>query len=120
MLFRIDRRSSVPLFEQIVSQLRLAIAEGELRLGERLPSAGELANALGMNGHTVLHAYQVLRDEGVIELRRGRGAVVIREIRMDEHDVRAELANLAAAAKQAGLSTESAVELLRAAMETEG
>ena len=57
--------------------MRRAIADGTLQPKERLPSAKEVAAALGINMHTVLRAYQLLRDEGLIELRKGRGAVVL-------------------------------------------
>ncbi|GAA2715185.1 MULTISPECIES: GntR family transcriptional regulator [Streptomyces] len=76
MLFRIDPDSSVPLGEQIAGSVRAAIADGAVRAGERLPSARELAGSLGVNMHTVLRGYQQLREEGLLELRRGRGAVV--------------------------------------------
>ncbi|WP_022873917.1 GntR family transcriptional regulator [Nesterenkonia alba] len=76
MLLRIEPSSSLPIFEQLAAQLRLAVINGEVRDGERLPAAQELAESLEVNKHTVLHAYQLLRDEGLVELRRGRGAVV--------------------------------------------
>jgi len=76
MLFRVDISSGQPLFEQLASQVRLAVLSGDLPNGERLPSAREVAESLQVNQHTVLHAYQSLRDEGLIDLRRGRGAVV--------------------------------------------
>lgn len=77
MLFRIDPGSSVPLGEQIAAAARGALADGTLAAGERLPAARVLADSLGVNVHTVLRGYQRLREEGLIELRRGRGAVVV-------------------------------------------
>ena len=75
MLWRVNPSSPAPLFEQVAASVRRAIADGGLQPKERLPSAKEVAAALGINMHTVLRAYQLLRDEGLIELRKGRGAV---------------------------------------------
>lgn len=77
MLWRVVPTDPQPLYEQIAGVVRRAIGEHTLAPGDRLPSAKELAASLEVNLHTVLKAYQTLRDEGLIELRRGRGAVVV-------------------------------------------
>lgn len=76
MLLKIDAASERPIYEQIADGVRRAVARGEILSGEKLPPASEVAIGLDVNKHTVLHAYQVLRDEGLVDLRRGRGAVV--------------------------------------------
>jgi DNA-binding transcriptional regulator YhcF (GntR family) len=76
MLWTIDAASRQPLHEQIAGSVRRAIAQGELVVGERLPPAAELAEALAVDRNTVLVAYRELRDHGVLEFRRGRGARV--------------------------------------------
>lgn len=76
MLIRIDPTSAVPLFDQLAGSIRASTIAGALTAGERLPSARELAASLDINVHTVLRAYQLLRAEGIIDLRPGRGAIV--------------------------------------------
>jgi len=76
MLIRIDAASERAIYAQIADSVRASIAAGRVRSGETLPPARVLAQGLDVNQHTVLHAYQLLRDEGLIDLRRGRGAVV--------------------------------------------
>lgn len=76
MLIRIDPVKDRPIYAQIADSVRASVSNGRLKPGERLPAAGEIADGLGVNKHTVLHAYQLLRDEGIVDLRRGRGAVV--------------------------------------------
>jgi GntR family transcriptional regulator len=76
MLWSIDPGEAVPLHEQIAVNVRRAVNEGDLVPGERLPSAAELATVLEVNPNTVLHAYRRLREEGILEFRRGRGVRV--------------------------------------------
>jgi len=73
---KIDRDRPTNLHEQVAAELRRAIAEGEARPGERLPPARDLAAVLGVNTNTVLRALRVLRDEGLLDFRRGRGITV--------------------------------------------
>jgi DNA-binding transcriptional regulator YhcF (GntR family) len=73
---RIDAASSVLLHEQVAAAIRRAISEGEAGPGERLPPARDLAAVLGVNPNTVLRALRTLRDEGLLEFRRGRGVTV--------------------------------------------
>lgn len=80
MRIRIDPTRSTPLFEQLASAVRAAIIDGRVIGGERLPAARRLAQGLDVNVHTVLRGYRLLRDEGLIELHRGRGAVVVTRI----------------------------------------
>lgn len=76
MLRKIDRRDPTDLYEQVAAEIRRAIADGEAEPGDRLPPAKDLAAVLGVNTNTVLRALRLLRDEGLLEFRRGRGISV--------------------------------------------
>ena len=76
MLLRIDPLAPEPLFEQLVLQVKGAVARGELGAGDRLPSVRELARELRVNPNTVARAYRELEQGGVIATRRGAGCFV--------------------------------------------
>jgi GntR family transcriptional regulator len=73
---KVSRSDGADLHEQVAAKLRRAIADGEAKPGERLPPAKDLAAVLGVNTNTVLRALRQLRDEGLLEFRRGRGISV--------------------------------------------
>ena len=73
---KVNRAEPLDLHEQVAAEVRRAIAEGEAKPGERLPPARDLAAVLGVNTNTVLRALRQLRDEGLLEFRRGRGITV--------------------------------------------
>jgi len=73
---KVDRSEALALHDQVAAELRRAIAAGEAAPGERLPPAKDLAAVLGVNANTVLRALRLLRDEGLLEFRRGRGVTV--------------------------------------------
>ncbi|WP_283133812.1 GntR family transcriptional regulator [Rhizohabitans arisaemae] len=86
MSLSLDLADPQPLHLQVAGALRRSIAEGGVVPGDRLPPARDLAATLGINANTVLRALRVLRDEGLLEFRRGRGVTVA-----GRADVRAEL-----------------------------
>lgn len=111
MLWRIDPQSPQPLHEQLAGQLRRGIATQQLVEGEKLPPARELAGGLGVNVHTVLRAFQTLRDEGLLEVRRGRGTSVARDAKSATRYV--ELARrLVREARRSGLGNREILELV--------
>ena len=73
---KVDRDDPVDLHEQVAGEIRRAIADGEAKPGERLPPAKDLATVIGVNTNTVLRALRSLRDEGLLDFRRGRGITV--------------------------------------------
>ncbi|EID53899.1 GntR family transcriptional regulator [Saccharomonospora xinjiangensis] len=112
MLFRVDPSSPAPLYEQVAASVRRALSEKRIKAGDTLPPARELADLLKINVHTVLRAYAMLRDEGIIDLRRRRGAVVTGTA--DGYARLAELAaELVAESKRTGVSEDELVTILR-------
>ncbi len=73
---RIDRQERVPLHGQVAAEFRRDISEGQATPGQRLPPARDIAAVLGVHLNTVFRALRVLRDEGILEFRRGRGITV--------------------------------------------
>lgn len=103
----------LPLHERVAAAVRRAIAEGRVAEGEALPTALQLSDALGVHRNTVLRAYRMLRDEGTIDLRAGRGAHV-RRAAHGADVLREEIDALLRAAARAGLDAEETAELVRA------
>lgn len=72
----LDRTDPTFLHDQVAAEIRRAINAGEAKPGERIPQARDLATVLGVNTNTVLRALRILRDEGLIEMGRGRATTV--------------------------------------------
>jgi len=71
-LAAVDRGDPTPLHEQVAAEIRRAITDGEAGPGDRIPQARDLATVLGVNTNTILRALRLLRDEGLLEMGRGR------------------------------------------------
>jgi GntR family transcriptional regulator len=113
-VFEIDHASAMPLHEQVAAAIRRAIAEGEARSGERLPPAKDLAAVLGVNANTVLRALRTLRDEGLVEFRRGRG-VSVTGIAPQRSLVVAKARELVALARRCGYRPAELAEIVERA-----
>ncbi|HEY5111952.1 MAG TPA: GntR family transcriptional regulator [Acidimicrobiales bacterium] len=109
-LTRLDRSNPTLLHEQVAAEIRRAIAEGEAGPGERIPQARDLAAELGVNANTVLRALRVLRDEGVVEMGRGRSIRVTST--PDRSVVALKLKELVELARQQGYRRDELVAML--------
>jgi DNA-binding transcriptional regulator YhcF (GntR family) len=116
MLITIDPASPQPLANQVANSVRIAITSGTAAPGDKLPSARTVAAALGINLHTVLRGYQQLRDEGLVELRRGRAAVITATADQFRLKLSAAAEEFARSALDAGASEEQALTAARTAL----
>jgi GntR family transcriptional regulator len=73
---KVNKGDPTDLYQQVAAEIRRAIADGEAAPGDRLPPAKDLAAVLDVNTNTVLRSLRELRDEGLLEFRRGRGISV--------------------------------------------
>ncbi|WP_406331137.1 GntR family transcriptional regulator [Streptomyces sp. NBC_00203] len=117
--YRIDRRSGVATYVQIVQQTKQALRLGLLEPGDKLPTAREVVEATAINPNTVLKAYRELEREGLVEARRGLGTFVRKSLGAAPADspLRAELDAWAARARAAGLDHDDAAALFTAVLE---
>lgn len=76
MYIALDLESEEPIYSQLRNQVVAGIARGELQAGEALPSVRSLAADIGINFHTVNKAYQLLKQEGFIQIHRQKGVVI--------------------------------------------
>lgn len=112
MELRLDTSNSVPAFQQLMDQLKAAIARGALRAGDPIPSVRQMASQVLVNPNTVARAYRELDREGVIQAQRGLGYFVtdqaVAACRSDCGDAFAEqLSAVVRAAHEAGLDDET-------------
>jgi GntR family transcriptional regulator len=115
--FRLDGRSVVPPYLQIVQQVRQALRMGVLDVGDKLPTVREVVAATAVNPNTVLKAYRELEHDGLVEPRAGHGTFVVRRPAGPPPDTHSRLGRSLASwvrtAREAGLDDESMESLLR-------
>ena len=109
--FRLDLRSGVPVYRQIIDQVLVAIASGTLASGDQLPTVRQLAVDLSINPNTVVRAYQELEIRGILETHQGTGTFIsAKKVKRDDVERRRQMAQLVgefvARAGAAGYSTQ--------------
>ena len=113
--FRLDARSGVPTYLQLVQQVRQAVRLGILHPGDQLPTVKEVVARLAINPNTVLKAYRELDLDGIVEGRRGQGTFVSSQpppLQPDRVDaLRATLRNWVDSARAAGFDEDAMAEL---------
>jgi GntR family transcriptional regulator len=109
---KVDFAEGTPLYQQVAAEIRRAITEGEARPGERMPLAKDLATVLGVNTNTVLRSLRELRDEGMVEFRRGRGITVAGT--PERGVVMARVRDLVAFARQQGYQPAEVIAMIEA------
>ena len=121
MLIVVDNHSGVPVYRQIIDQVRFQIAAGLLAAGTELPSTRTLSQELGVNPMTVSKAYVLLEEAGLVVRRPGLPLVVSeRSVEVESRTKAAHLTSVlepvAVAARQLGITDEQAIELFRQAL----
>lgn len=116
--FGLDLRSGVPVYRQIIDQVRAGMASGTLSAGDQLPTVRQLAVDLAINPNTVLRAYRELELGGLLETQQGTGTFITqKKVKRDEAERARQLSQLAAEflsrAGAAGFTAEELLEQLR-------
>ncbi|MFD7761423.1 GntR family transcriptional regulator [Streptomyces microflavus] len=122
VVFRIDRRSGVATYLQIVRQVEQALRMGALEEGDRLPTAAQVAAETKVNPNTTLKAYRELERAGLAEVRQGAGTFITRSLAQPQSGpdspLRASLAKWMDQARTEGLTGQDVTALFRSAFET--
>jgi GntR family transcriptional regulator len=118
VFLQIDAHNGLAVYDQIVRQVKFAVADGALTAGELIPSVRELARDLAINPNTVARAYRQLQDDGVIETVRGTGLAVADGARRQcQHErtrlIRARLRQVLEEAALSGLDPQEIEQLVR-------
>ncbi len=125
MLISIDHHSGVPVYRQLMDQIKFHIASGLLRSGEKLPATRALSAELGVNPMTVSKAYGFLEAEGVVERRRGRPLTVsfLKPEKIHVHKLdrlKQSLAPIVAIVRQLGIEKSQALDAFGAMLDDAG
>ena len=122
MTFILESTSGIPIYRQIIEQVKYSIASGDLKPGDQLPTVRQLAVELSINLNTVIRAYRELEMEGVLEMQQGSGTFVSsKKPEIDQLEKRRMIDQIAsemlARASSLEISVDDLVEALRSRQE---
>ena len=124
MILVVDPHSGIPVYRQLVEQIRFSVASGLLEPGEEIPSTRALSAKLGVNPMTVSKAFGLLEEDGVLERRPGRPHIVrarrkgsVRATRLEQ--LEQALRPVATKTRQLNLEPDTAVQIFRRLLEDE-
>jgi GntR family transcriptional regulator len=122
MLIVVDPSSGVPVFRQVMDQVRFHIASGLIKAGDELPATRALSAELGVNPMTISKAYNLLERDGVLERRPGRPLVVATidpaDLELERlEQLRASLTDAVRVASQLAIDNDEAIEVFRDLLE---
>ena len=118
-MFILDPHSGIPIYRQILEQVRRKVASGQLKTGDEMPSVREVALTHAVNPMTISKAYSLLQAEGLLEHTRGKPMTVAAQVRAQTpvsrrvEQIEPLIAQVALAAKQLQLSQAEVIKLLR-------
>ncbi len=118
VIFHLNHSSGIPVYLQLMGQIRHGVETGALRAGERLPTIRSLAEELVINPNTVVRAYRELQHEGVVELRQGSGAFIGRSV-VGRRQVMAKAEKLVSSAIERLVALGMSEEEIRRTIESE-
>ncbi len=123
MIIKLDMKSATPIYVQLRNQIVLGIGNGDIRLGESLPTVRQLASDIGVNNMTVSKAYVILKQEGFIETDRRNGAkIAISKSALNERyfeeKIEDELKLLITEAKLSGRTSEEILANVKALIDS--
>lgn len=117
--FKLDPKSGVPFYRQIIDQIRFGISSGKLHVGEQLPTVRALAVELKINLNTVSKAYKELEIQNIIETQQGTGSFIgsLDNFNLNDDEKRKKLKNIVTEfttiASSYGFTTEDLIEQLK-------
>ena len=125
ILFTLNPSSGIPIYRQLIEQVRRMVASGQLQPGNEMPSVRELALTHAVNPMTISKAYSLLENEGLLERQRGKAMTIAPEHGSKEtktarlHHLQPALDHLVMAARQLQLNPDDVVKALKHAMEND-